>query len=252
MESNNTIQTNPLNYTYINMEDVPDSAWGNDNDNYFDNFINEEIDMFDETESINDDLNYANSIYDNFGDFEIDLLTKNLNAISKSLESYNDNPTIEIKSIKEQYESLCKDGQKFIESSFLLKTLSSTLNNKIMQCEQLYDDIEYVKSLEQLEKEEKEINKRSIKIETNQPYKKNKRSTKIETDQLYKRNKYINVNDNNAEVIQRFLNRKKNAEQNNQILNNTQEIKTNNELLSNEQKRTDKQIDEYMKWLKKM
>ena len=179
MESNNTIQTNPLNYTYINMEDVPDSAWGNDYDNDFDNFINEEIDMFDDTELINDDLNYANSIYDNFGDFEIDLLTKNLNAISKSLESYNDNPTIEIKSIKEQYESLCKDGQKFIESSFLLKTLSNTINNKIAQCEQLYDDIEYVKSLEQLEKEEKEIDKRSIKIETNQHYKKNKRSTKI-------------------------------------------------------------------------
>jgi len=209
-------------------------------------------------------------------------LTKNLNVISKRLELHEVNPTEEIKLIKDQYKTICNDSENVINTSFFLKTLSENLGKKIAQCEQLFDDIELAKKLEEeFQKEARRPLKLNGNLEFSEnseedsdvemedvgnpnkrskhcreesgillPYKKNKEYQKLK-EEKYKMNvnkyKLNHLNDHNSKTIQKYLDQKKYLDQNPQ----TTPTYTN-ELVNDELKKMNKQTDEYVKWLNKL
>jgi hypothetical protein len=129
----------PNNNTSDNLSD--DELYIDDNyvdDAFDDYYINDYVD---------------NYICDNFDDCIIDKLTKDLNYIFKSLEKYQENPTEEIKMLKKTFVAICEDDcPDIIDKNPLLKILVSKVGDRINVCEILFDDIEYVKNLENKEK----------------------------------------------------------------------------------------------------
>ena len=283
--------------TFTNMEDIPNDAWGEEpvyenvddnyvddnyiDDNYDDNYIDDTFDYdYIDMEDVPDEA--WGAIYDDPDKLEIDLLTKNLNVISKRLELHEVNPTEEIKLIKDQYKTICNDSENVINTSFFLKTLSENLGKKIAQCEQLFDDIELAKKLEEeFQKEARRPLKLNGNLEFSEnseedsdvemedvgnpnkrskhcreesgillPYKKNKEYQKLK-EEKYKMNvnkyKLNHLNDHNSKTIQKYLDQKKYLDQNPQ----TTPTYTN-ELVNDELKKMNKQTDEYVKWLNKL
>lgn len=143
-----------INYEYINMDDVPDDAWGySDDGNVLSNDDSNDVIEFLDDDNIPDEAWIEpNFVFEKFDNMEIDTLTKNLNNFENVLKIYKNNPTDAIKSIKEDFESLCAQGQTFIDENFLLRTLVKQINDKIAECEAFYNDIEFAKKCEEEEK----------------------------------------------------------------------------------------------------
>lgn len=118
-QDNNFIEDDGIEYSYIDMEEVPDEAWG---------------------------------ICDDFTNIDIGELMDSLLELLNTLNKYKLAPTDIIKSLRNQFTELCSKKESLIESNTVLQTMFKNITQEIDDCELLYEDMIFAQLCDQEEK----------------------------------------------------------------------------------------------------